>query len=55
VRAGRLDCPCHPTSFGSNGSLPFSQLADQPVLSPRTAVSAEGDQVQVFLPDASTA
>lgn len=49
-RAGRLDCPCHRTAFGYDGTLLFSQLTEQPAPLARMAVRTQGDSVEVFLP-----
>ena len=49
-QAGRLDCPCHRTSFGYDGTLLFSQLAEQPGPLPRMPVRTNGEHVEVFLP-----
>jgi cytochrome b6-f complex iron-sulfur subunit len=53
--AGRLDCPCHRTSFGYGGEVLFSQLSSQPAPLPRIAVRDNGGGVEVFLPGTNLA
>jgi nitrite reductase/ring-hydroxylating ferredoxin subunit len=53
-KAGRLDCPCHRTSFGYDGTLLFSQLSDKPAPLPQMPVRTNGDNVEVFLPTSQT-
>lgn len=48
--AGRLDCPCHRTSFGPDGAVLFSQLETQPEPLPKIGVRSRNDAVEVFVP-----
>ncbi len=48
--AGRLDCPCHRTAFGVDGSLMFSQLETPPPALPQIQVRSRNGQVEAFLP-----
>jgi cytochrome b6-f complex iron-sulfur subunit len=48
--SGRLDCPCHRTSFGYDGDVLFSQLSRQPAPLPRITVRDNGGGVEVFVP-----
>ncbi len=48
--AGRLDCPCHRTAFGLDGSLLFSQLDTPPVALPAIRVRGRDGQIEAFLP-----
>jgi nitrite reductase/ring-hydroxylating ferredoxin subunit len=48
--AGRLDCPCHRTSFGLDGQVLFSQLKDQPAPLPTLTARRRGDSIEVLLP-----
>jgi nitrite reductase/ring-hydroxylating ferredoxin subunit len=48
--AGRLDCPCHRTSFALDGQVVFSQLKDQPAPLPTLTVRRQGDTIEVLLP-----
>lgn len=51
VQAGRLDCPCHRTSFGTDGKVLFSQLTTPPAALPTYGVrSREDGSVEVFVP-----
>lgn len=47
--AGRLDCPCHRTAFGVDGSLQFSQLETPPPTLPQIQVRSRNGQVEAFL------
>jgi Rieske Fe-S protein len=49
--AGRLDCPCHRTAFGVDGSLKFSQLETPPPTLPQIQVRSRDGQVEAFLPN----
>jgi nitrite reductase/ring-hydroxylating ferredoxin subunit len=51
VEAGRLDCPCHRTAFGYDGSVLFSQLRNQPVPLPRVQTRERGGQVEIYAPE----
>jgi cytochrome b6-f complex iron-sulfur subunit len=51
--AGRLDCPCHRTSFAPDGSVEFSQLTPSPRSLPTLQVRNREGAVEVFLPDES--
>ena len=48
--AGRLDCPCHRTAFGIDGTLMFSQLEAPPAALPEIKVRSRDGQVEAFLP-----
>jgi Rieske Fe-S protein len=48
--AGRLDCPCHRTAFGTDGRLLFSQLASPPAPLTRLQVRSRGGNVEVLVP-----
>jgi cytochrome b6-f complex iron-sulfur subunit len=48
--AGRLDCPCHRTAFGVDGTLMFSQLKTPPAALPQIQVRSRDGQVEAFLP-----
>jgi cytochrome b6-f complex iron-sulfur subunit len=48
--AGRLDCPCHRTSFGSDGRLLSSQLRVEPADLPRIEVRRRGGNIEARLP-----
>jgi cytochrome b6-f complex iron-sulfur subunit len=48
--AGRLDCPCHRTTFGVDGKLMLSQLATLPAALPQFQVRSRDGQVEAFLP-----
>jgi nitrite reductase/ring-hydroxylating ferredoxin subunit len=49
--AGRLDCPCHRTSFGTDGQVLFSQLSRHPAPLPTYSVRSRPDGgVEVFVP-----
>ncbi len=48
--AGRLDCPCHRTSFGPDGTVLFSQLATPPAPLPTFEVRERAGAVEVFVP-----
>jgi Rieske Fe-S protein len=48
--AGRLDCPCHRTSFGYDGRVLFSQLATAPAPLPRIQARKRAGTVEVFVP-----
>jgi Rieske Fe-S protein len=52
---GRLDCPCHRTSFDYSGDVLFSQLASMPAPLPRLSVRGQGDNVEVLLPEGDLA
>jgi cytochrome b6-f complex iron-sulfur subunit len=47
--AGRLDCPCHRTAFGVDGTLKFSQLETPPPMLPQIQVRSRNGQVEAFL------
>jgi cytochrome b6-f complex iron-sulfur subunit len=49
-QAGRLDCPCHRTSFGSDGRLLSSQLRVEPADLPRIEVRRRGGNIEARLP-----
>ncbi|MDQ1414446.1 MAG: hypothetical protein QOF81_59 [Acidimicrobiaceae bacterium] len=49
--AGRLDCPCHRTAFGVDGTLKFSQLDTPPRTLPQIKVRSRNGQVEAFLPE----
>jgi cytochrome b6-f complex iron-sulfur subunit len=54
--AGRLDCPCHRTSFDYTGEVLFSQLSPPPPALPRVHARRNDDKVEVLLPpDPNTA
>jgi cytochrome b6-f complex iron-sulfur subunit len=48
--ARRLDCPCHRTSFGSDGQLLSSQLRIEPADLPRIEVRRHGGNIEARLP-----
>jgi Rieske Fe-S protein len=48
--AGRLDCPCHRTSFGYDGRVLFSQLDTAPPPLPRIQARRSAGAVEVFVP-----
>jgi cytochrome b6-f complex iron-sulfur subunit len=48
--AGRLDCPCHRTAFGLDGSVAFSQLDTQPAHLPTIQVRRRGEAIEALLP-----
>ena len=48
--AGRLDCPCHRTAFGTDGRLLFSQLASEPAPLPHLQVRSRDGNVEVLVP-----
>jgi nitrite reductase/ring-hydroxylating ferredoxin subunit len=48
--AGRLDCPCHRTSFRLDGQVLFSQLKDQPPPLPTLTARRRGDAIEVLVP-----
>ena len=48
--AERLDCPCHRTSFSSEGRLLFHQLDTSPPPLARLRVRRNGDVIEVLLP-----
>jgi cytochrome b6-f complex iron-sulfur subunit len=48
--AGRLDCPCHRTSFGYDGRVLFSQLDTRPAPLPRIQARQHNGAVEVFVP-----
>jgi cytochrome b6-f complex iron-sulfur subunit len=48
--AGRLDCPCHRTSFGYDGRVLFSQLDVPPAPLPRIGVRQRDGTVEVLVP-----
>lgn len=48
--AGRLDCPCHRTSFGFDGRVLFSQLDTAPAPLPRIQARKRAGTVEVFVP-----
>jgi cytochrome b6-f complex iron-sulfur subunit len=48
--AGRLDCPCHRTAFGVDGTVKFSQLETPPATLPQIQVRSRNGQVEAFLP-----
>jgi Rieske Fe-S protein len=48
--AGRLDCPCHRTAFGTDGRLLFSQLASPPAPLTRLQVRSRDGNVEVLVP-----
>jgi cytochrome b6-f complex iron-sulfur subunit len=47
--AGRLDCPCHRTAFGVDGTLKFSQLETPPPTLPQIQVRSRNGKVEAFL------
>jgi Rieske Fe-S protein len=49
--AGRLDCPCHRTSFAPDGSVEFSQLTPSPRPLPTLQVRNRDGAVEVFVPE----
>ncbi|HEX3829204.1 MAG TPA: Rieske (2Fe-2S) protein [Sporichthyaceae bacterium] len=51
--AGRLDCPCHRTSFAPDGTVLFSQLATHPPALPTYQVRERSSAVEVFVPTAT--
>ncbi|HKN39575.1 MAG TPA: Rieske (2Fe-2S) protein [Acidimicrobiia bacterium] len=46
----RLDCPCHRTSFSSEGRVLFHQLPAAPSSLARLQVRRNGDAIEVLLP-----
>jgi Rieske Fe-S protein len=52
AQAGRLDCPCHRTSFGLDGKVLFSQLHNQPAALPRIQARRQDGNIEVWLPRA---
>ena len=46
----RLDCPCHRTSFSSEGRVVFHQLPAAPPPLARLQVRRNGDAIEVLLP-----
>jgi len=48
--AGRLDCPCHRTAFGTDGRLLFSQLASEPAPLPHLEARSRNGNVEVLVP-----
>jgi cytochrome b6-f complex iron-sulfur subunit len=48
--AGRLDCPCHRTSFGYDGRVLYSQLDVPPPPLPRIGVRQRDGTVEVLVP-----
>jgi cytochrome b6-f complex iron-sulfur subunit len=48
--AGRLDCPCHRTAFGTDGRLLFSQLASLPPPLTHLQVRSRDGNVEVLVP-----
>jgi nitrite reductase/ring-hydroxylating ferredoxin subunit len=48
--AGRLDCPCHRTAFGVDGTVMFSELKTPPAALPKIQVRSRDGQVEAFLP-----
>jgi nitrite reductase/ring-hydroxylating ferredoxin subunit len=48
--AGRLDCPCHRTSFAPDGAILFSQLATHPAPLPTYRIREREGVVEVFVP-----
>ncbi len=48
--AGRLDCPCHRTAFGFDGTVLFNQLATPPAPLPEIQVRSRAGQIEAFLP-----
>jgi Rieske Fe-S protein len=51
AEAGRLDCPCHRTSFAPDGTVEFSQLSPAPRPLPTIGVRNRAGAVEVFVPD----
>jgi len=49
-QAGRLDCPCHRTSFSYDGRVLFSHLDTPPPPLPRIAVRQRDGTVEVLVP-----
>ena len=49
---GRLDCPCHRTSFRTDGTVANFQLATAPGRLPSLTVRRAGDAIEAFLPPA---
>jgi Rieske Fe-S protein len=49
--AGRLDCPCHRTSFSYGGDVLFSQLSPQPVSLPQMKTRRVDGNVEAFVPE----
>ena len=52
---GQLDCPCHETSFLTDGTLAAHQLAAAPAPLPRLAVRRRDVDIEVLLPSESHA
>ena len=52
---GRLDCPCHQTSFLADGTLAEHQLAVAPARLPRLTVRRRDVDIEVLLPPESHA
>jgi cytochrome b6-f complex iron-sulfur subunit len=50
AEAGRLDCPCHRTSFGYDGGVLFSQLNVPLAPLPRIRVRRRDGTVEVLIP-----
>jgi cytochrome b6-f complex iron-sulfur subunit len=50
AQAGRLDCPCHRTSFGYDGRVLFSQLSVPLAPLPRIGVRRRDGTVEVLVP-----
>lgn len=50
--AGRLDCPCHTTTFAISGQLLTHQLPVAPRPLPHLAVREQGGQIQIYAPAA---
>ncbi|HEX3828315.1 MAG TPA: Rieske (2Fe-2S) protein [Sporichthyaceae bacterium] len=48
--AGRLDCPCHRTSFAPDGTVVFSQLSTHPAPLPTYRVRERESAVEVYVP-----
>ena len=49
-QAERLDCPCHRTSFGLDGSLLFYQLKEAPAPLPTISVRRRDGNIEALLP-----
>jgi nitrite reductase/ring-hydroxylating ferredoxin subunit len=45
---GRIDCPCHRTSFGLDGSVRSHELPAAPATLPSVRVRVIGGQVEVY-------
>jgi Rieske Fe-S protein len=52
AQAGRLDCPCHRTSFGLDGKVLFSQLHNQPAALPQIQARRQDGNIEVWVPRA---